>query len=132
MKHPHAELFEAIANGESAGKFECHDKEWQSAAWEEAGSFLVSIYSAPEQWTVRRRPEMIELAGVTFPEPMRVAPAAETSYWFVSPESSRVVEYCWYKSSDELRYLKSGLCQATEQGAIAQRRAMILAVGGEP
>lgn len=132
MKHKHHELFESIANGESVEEFECLSKHWTDAKWRIVDERLDAIYKYQDTFSVRRKPKMLELAGVTFPEPMRVAPADGTIFWLVETNADVSYPRPWSGGRAQERWLAYGLCQATEQGATAQRRAMILSVGGEP
>ena len=80
---------------------------------------------------LRIKPKTITLAGVEFPEPMRVAPKIGEGYWLAyATEAADVSPMTWNNELSDKWRLKRGLVQARRQGALDQTRAMVLSVGG--
>ena len=82
--HKQAEFLRALADGRG-DEFECQHESWAIDVWRDGFVYAGNIYDHPENWTVRRKTKTIELAGVKFLEPMRVAPAIGKMYWLASP-----------------------------------------------
>ena len=77
--------------------------------------------------TLRIKPKTITLAGIEFPEPLRVAPEMGTEFWLVDTHFfHKVARRVWYDGTDQNYWLHAGLLQATEKGAKDQSKAMIL------
>lgn len=131
-KHKHAELFEAIANGELADNFECQFRDWQPGDWYSPMHRMDNIFASPEAWTVRRKPRTIRIGELEVPEPMRVAPAEGTEFWLVATLDDRPVKTTWRSLFTELGWLKHGVCHLTKEAAETHRKALILVSGGTP
>lgn len=129
--HPHNEFLHALADGRG-DEFECHNEVWGDGAWRPGTAFAGAICSYPDEWTVRRKPKTIRIGEMEVPEPMRVAPPDGTIFWLVETNADVSYPRPWSCGRAQERWLAYGLCQATEKGAIDQRRAMILSVGGTP
>ena len=90
---------------------------------------LLSSYHVGSE--LRIKSKTITLAGVKFPEPLRVAPELGTDIWVVFSPCNRIAFLdIWRDVSFQKPLLKRGGIQATEQGAKDQAKAMILSVGG--
>lgn len=72
-------------------------------------------------------PKTIRIGEFDVPEPMRVAPAVNTTYWAALIDSSWELTDKWVWSGDhtDLMNLKSGLCHATREAAELHARALI-------
>ena len=131
--HKHAEFLHALADGRG-DEFEAHHESWGADAWRIISSDAWRICMSPDDWTVRRKPKTktIRIGDMDVLEPMRVAPAMGTVVWLVCIHTDSPFRYSWSGNATERKWLKLGVCQATEQGAMDQRRAMILLAGGTP
>ena len=95
-------------------------------------SHIGAMFSYPED-SFRLKPKRITVTGMdgkeySFPEPMRVAPGFGTEYWVVN--GTDVYESQWDNDAIDAKRLTLGICQATEQGAVEQRAALIAVCGG--
>jgi hypothetical protein len=108
--------------------------------WETGRDGKYSALQCPPWWDdkeYRRRPAMlhvIDAKGVKheFPVPMREVPPLKTIYWFVGLVSGKVSSDSWDGLFFEHNALKSGLCQATEEGAQQQLAALrAVCLGGD-
>ena len=82
-------------------------------------------------YAVRIKPKTIMIGDVEVPEPMRVAPERRTVYWLVNIANENVVaSQKWDDDQADQRWLKAGICQATEQGAKEMLDALIKQLGG--
>lgn len=70
------------------------------------------------------------LAGVEFPEPMREEPIYGSKYFLADVTTTFASPVIWEGDSTDMDWLRCGICQATAEGAEAQRQAMIASVGG--
>ena len=81
-------------------------------------------------YAVRIKPRTIMIGDVEVPEPMRVAPEKGTAYWYVEPGAETFLKSSWDGMASEVRWLKRGTLQATEEGAIDMLAALIKQLGG--
>lgn len=80
----------------------------------------------------RIKPRTMTINGMEFPEPMREAPEEGTECYLVDAAFRIGADrFRWAGTTTDLNWLKRGLIQATEEGAIAQAKAMVSALGGE-
>lgn len=124
--HPQAEILRAIADGKIVEI--CHKTK---DIWFESTSVLA--YVGDEGYRLRIKPEIMALAGHEFPFPVREPLENGQKYW--TPDVHGFVEICrtdiWIGHKVDFHNLKRGLIQLTKEGAIAQAKAMIAAVGGD-
>lgn len=124
--HPQAEILRAIADGKTIERFVR-----PLNVWLEAGVKCVGNYP---QGTFRIKPETMSINGHEFPEPVREPLGKGQEYWVVCidrQEDALAVSYTWRDDEVDAMWMKRGLIQLTEEGAIAQAKAMIAAAGGE-
>lgn len=76
-------------------------------------------------------PATMELAGIKFPEPLREPLEKGKEYWVPHIVYGTVMNSTWNGSLGDMKWLKRGLIQATEEGAQRQLKAMIKSIGGE-
>ena len=103
------------------------DEPWER--WEVAafGNKFVPLHVHPgwrEEHEYRRKPHMMTYK-VTIPEPLREVPEMLGRYWLAHLYSEYCIQMYWHGSEMELRWLKSGLCFATKEEAIAAAKAMM-------
>ena len=133
-EHPQAEILRAIADGKTiegrrigpdCATIDCTTIDWTTIA------NPLTVIGNPI-WELRVKPETMTLAGHKFPAPVRDPLEEGVLYSLVDttfgPAFRRIL---WANSLKDVEYLKRGLIQRTEEGAIAQAKAMIAAVGGE-
>ena len=118
------ELLQLIA---AAGRSEVIEVLRQSGWYElyDLDELLSSYHVGSE---LRIKPKTITLAGVEFPEQLRVAPEIDSEFWIADP--CKIFRDYWQDAWFHKKWLRAGLLQATEQGAKDQAKAMILSVGG--
>lgn len=75
----------------------------------------------------RRKPKMITLGGIEFPEPLRETPAHGTEVFYPN-NYGRYVSVYWYNLEWQLKLLRNRLIQATKEGAELQSQAMFAAL----
>ena len=106
-------------------------KRWEVAA---PGDKFVSLSSHPywgEEYEYRRKPRRTLTYTVTIPEPLRQAPETGSWYWLAETASDDFTSRAeWVGDGCDRSWLKSGLCFATKEDAIAAAKAM-LPVKGE-
>ena len=103
------------------------DEPWER--WEVAafGNKFVPLHVHPgwrEEHEYRRKPRTMTYK-VTIPEPLREVPEMLGRYWLAHLYSEYCIQMYWHGSEMELRWLKRGLCFATEEDAIAVAKAMM-------
>ena len=127
MTHPQADILRAIADGKVV-QARYVPGEWFDAEPSKALGFIAAACDSCE---VRIKPETMTLAGHEFPEPVRKSLKYGTPYFMVSVGDAPYTEHKWRGHQHDHRGLQHGLIQITAEGAIAQAKAMIAAVGGE-
>ena len=84
-----------------------------------------------ERCEYRRKPRTITYT-ITIPEPMREEPEAGTDFFLAVPHSERLhYTFRWDGAEVTRLWLKSGLCFATKEDAIAAAKAMMPIKGEE-
>ena len=79
----------------------------------------------------RRKPRTLTYT-ITIPEPMREEPEAGTDFFLAVPHSERLhYTFRWEGAEVTRLWLKSGLCFATKEDAIAAAKAMMPIKQGE-
>ena len=127
MTHPHAEVLRAIADGVPLSEFEArYLKNKNDLLYSELSEDFGSAMRQPEQWQVRRKPRTHVVNGFTVPAPMDKEPGHDDMYFI--PELLDEFFYAevkWRNESQDMRWLKLGLCFATREAAIANAKAML-------
>lgn len=104
-------------------------RNWQNQRVGSGGWYtLTGVPWWPDDFNFRRKPVMCSINGHEFPEPMRVAPAVGTICWDAC--TIGLNGWVWKGGMWETMLLKTGLIQATKQGAADQFKAIVLACGG--
>ena len=83
-----------------------------------------------ERCEYRRKPKTLTYT-VTIPEPLREAPELLGRYWLAQLSGGYCTQMYWHGREWELLRLKSGLCFATKEDAIAAAKAMMPIKGEE-
>lgn len=80
-----------------------------------------------EDCNYRRKPRTIRIGEFDVPEPLREAPAMESTYWAIDffAKDSFVVDYQWDNDSTDQRMLRAGVCHATREAAELHAKALI-------
>lgn len=126
--HPQAEILRAIADGKTieARRIKSPiDEEWHEP---HEAIYLVN----DDNYELRIKPETITINGHEVPCPVREPLPVGTLYWQANIGSNEL-EAAWKWSDHDVDkfLLRRALIQLTKEGAIAQAKAMIAAVGGE-
>lgn len=122
--HPKADILRAIADGKTI-EGRLHNTDWEVLA-------LPLLAVEKSEWELRIKPETMSLAGHEFPAPVREPLKVGQKYWIPRTDLGDYGEpHTWSDHYIDAGYLKLGLIQITREGAIAQAKAMIAAVGGE-
>lgn len=128
MKHPHAEIFIALANRTATiNDIEIHHQSWQEDKWTKTSGFIswMELHSA-DQWQVRIKPKTIKFNGVELPEPLMKAPEEDSIVYVPEPLTSNLYVMHYYQQIGLFdRLLKRGLLHSTKENAIAWAKAMI-------
>lgn len=118
-----ADVIKAMADGIPV---EC---QWSDGTWNEPGPNN-PISQPGANWRIK--PSTIMIAGIEVPEPLRVAPEKDTTYFVADPASDDLFyAETWDCDSIDIRYLRRGQCHATEDAAIAHAKALVVVSGGE-
>ena len=129
MKHKHADILQAIAEDKDV-KIEFHysaDRPWVSV------DRVTVFHAVANEWPVEYRiaPKTIKIGDVDVPEPMQVAPALGTKYWFIDFYGAKIVApFFWNADTTDNRLLKFGVCHLTEAAAREHAEAIIKVSGG--
>ncbi len=79
----------------------------------------------------RRKPRTIRIGERDVPEPMRVAPAMGTEYFYIQPCYPALFGISnWYGDSVDSGRLAFRICHSTKEAAVAHAEALILISGG--
>ena len=121
MKHPEYDKLIALANGEQMQrKYPPTSTSWINITPARALRLLGGGVE------IRIKPRTMTINGIEFPEPMREAPENDAQYWVVDIINKRLAfRATWRGTTPDLQWLKAGLCQATEQGAIDCAKALL-------
>lgn len=122
-KHKWDKEIRALLDGE---RVECsgnYGDAWFTLTLKDIGLFV-------EGNIFRIKPRTMSINGMEFPEPMLEEPEVGTEYWMVDIHNQGCNFFSWIGDDNDLKWLKRGLIQATEEGAIAQAKAMVAALGG--
>ena len=87
---------------------------------------------AHQDMEFRLKPKRITIGELSFPEPLRSAPKSGSYYWVSIPFYEMPRRATWAGDTSDFNALNAHSCQATEQGAIEQRAAIVAACGGQP
>lgn len=123
--HPQAEILRAIADGKTVQIRHEDDDAW----WEPTNALQ---YINSDKHKFRIKPKTISINGHEFPKPARERLKDGQAYWIPRTDLLDQGDFqTWTGHYLDERNLKRGLIQLTKEGAIAQAKAMIAAVGGE-
>lgn len=127
-EHPQADILRAIADGKTVQMRST--KNYDDNEWWEPTDVLGYINSDKHEFRIK--PETMSINGHEFPIPVRWPLKEGKEYWIAELEViSMAGQAIWRCDEHDFRWLKRGLIQLTEEGAIAQAKAMIAAIGGE-
>ena len=106
---------------------------WERRDPEYSGEWL-PILGCPSwlpSWEYRRKPRTLTYS-VTIPEPLRKAPEKGTEYWLAKPDRGAFTSrFKWNGDTNDMLWLKRGLCFATKEDAVAAAKAMMPIKGEE-
>jgi hypothetical protein len=128
MKHPHAWVLRAIADGEPPSNFECLSSKWRDQTWEIADDFSAWIYDPGTNWQVRRKQKTIKVNGFDVPEPVLEPLGRGTEYFFASVSNLEFAGSArWWGEEDKVDFiwLSRGLIHLKKENAIAHAKAML-------
>jgi hypothetical protein len=128
MKHKHAEVLKAIADGKDVQYRYNGDLEWYPPCIGEFAEF--NPLNAPNfEWRVA--PEILRIGDMDVPKPCREAPPFDTVYYYPFLTHSELYSYTyWDRGDHDLRALASGLVHRTKEAAITHAKALIKISGG--
>jgi hypothetical protein len=96
------------------------DKPWQLWEFRYRDSKWCAVQYHPiwdHEGEYRRKPKTIIINGFEVPEPMRVRPAVDTTYFYPHLFSGGVRTFSWEGDDMDERAFKSGLCHLTKEAA---------------
>jgi hypothetical protein len=113
------EVLAAIARGDDV---EC-EFFFVNGNWVDA---LYPLSQIDSGYKVRLKPHKININGHEVPEPMRVAPAVEASYYTPDVHAEAYpFHHIWGEDIVDKEWLAGGLCHATKEGAVAHAKALL-------
>lgn len=117
-----ADVIIAMANGETG--------QWLHVGGKWVDGVDYNPMSYPEyEWRVK--PKTIKIGDMEVPEPLRVVPEKDATYFIVEPMSDDLFYAAtWGCDNIDIRHLSRGQCHATEEAAIAHAKALIKVSGG--
>ena len=135
MKHQQYDKLIAIANGEQMQSTQFRQGSYEGAIFKNCDpSTALDILSHESEQNFARlriKPKTIMIGDTEVPEPIRVAPASDETCWLISLNDQRIAPLNWRGSEYQQLWLKTGLLQATEQGAQQMLAALVKQLGGE-
>lgn len=100
------------------------------SSYAENGQYVAALQSSCDLFMYEQ--PMLSINGIKFPEPVREPLKYNQEYWAVELHfHAKVYQYYWKGDSNDYLWLKRGLIQLTREGAEAQYKAMISALGGK-
>ena len=125
MKHPHAELFIAIADGESIDDFEA--KREESKSFIPAVQWIKSIVLRPERVTVRRKQKTITVKGFQVPEPCKEIPVIGNLYApsLFATHGYAYIGQAFSGDANITNALKNGVLHTSQAAAAAHAKALL-------
>jgi hypothetical protein len=128
MKHKHAEVLKAIADGKAVQWRLDGDDFWETLEKE------VLDRSNPltrEYWQWRIAPETIMIGDMEVPQPCREAPPLDSDYYYpLISHTGLYANTLWTGDHYDLRTLAAGLVHLTREAAITHAKALIKISGG--
>lgn len=124
MKHPYAEILQAIINGEEIQYYHEADDEWVTQSSELTLQEIASGEFIPQEYRVKS--SAIKIGDFDVPEPMQKAPEAGKHYYV--PALSYAVGYetvVWEGCEFDQRHLEGGLAHSTKEAAALHSKALI-------
>lgn len=121
------EVFEALLAGEILLGQGCEYKL-------EKGVLMIKVfdrwkpadYGYPHRTNVQIKKRTININGHEVPEPLRVAPSADTIYWVPSLcGKDYYINLTWINDEFDLRILKKGILHLSKEAAIAHAKALL-------
>ena len=129
MEHEYAEILRAFADDKDVrleSKSITQDW-WFSTNTREAIRSIINL----EGMRFRIAPKTIRIGDMDVREPMRVAPAVGTEYWFVVTVYIDFTDFhTWVDDEEDNRLLKLGICHLTEADCHTHAEALIKVSGG--
>lgn len=133
--HPHAELLRAIADGgiDAVEAFECVHYTWMPDTPDSTQRNLEKIMRNPGDWTIRRKPRTVRIAGRDVQAGITEAPDIDAEYFVASAmHDEYLFPGAWVDTATENRFLKRGLVHLSQEAARAMGEALAAAAeGGE-
>lgn len=130
MKHEYADILRAIAD-DIATPVERSTK--GKNKWSRIGtqSVLYTLVTNMNRYDLRLAPKTIRIGDMNVPEPMQVAPAVDTQYWYVDIQIGKLTSSDLWDgySTDHIR-LKRGLCHLNGAACRTHAEAIIKNNGG--
>ena len=127
MKHPHAEIFIALANGTATlNDIEIHHQSWEDGKWNETTGYVSwMILHSAKDWQVRIKQKTVMFNGVELPEPLIEEPKEDTIVYVSDPIQNTPLVIKYSSLCMSKLWLKQGLLHASNENAIAWAKAMI-------
>jgi hypothetical protein len=131
--HPQYNKLIAIANGDQMQSTQFREGGYERAIFKNCDPstalYILSSESDKNWARLRIKPTpTIMIGDMEVPEPLRVAPARGSAYWFIT--LFEVVPDYWDGGDEGKQHLALGICQATEQGAKDMLDALVKQLGG--
>ena len=132
MKHEYAEILQAIAEDKDV-RIELRYGDvspWQITKPDYI-LYVIGQNLGIEIRLVPKTIKTIKIGNMDVPEPMRVAPAVGTKYWYVDIEDDELTSSdFWDNAKQDNQLLKLGICHLTEAAAREHAEALIKVSGG--
>lgn len=123
MKHKHAEVLQAIADGESMDDFEIS---WGTKrVWYKVSEEPSALLANPDS-EVRRVPKFIEVNGFKVPEPLKTLKKGQQYFMVrISSGSPGYDNFTNYNEKQGAQHCKSALVHDTHEKALAHAKAIL-------
>jgi len=128
MKHKHAEVLKAIADGKAVQWRLDEDDSWLTVEEYERGRINPL---AREHFEWRIAPETLMIGDMEVPQPCCEAPPFDTVYYYpLLSHTGLYTDVHWAGDSYDLHMLAAGMVHLTKEAAIIHAKALIKISGG--
>lgn len=129
-EHTHSWFLREVADGANVRDFEVRHFDWDEGVWKSVDQCNMSFIGT-SGWIVRRKRNMHQLGGNTFPAPMTEEPEEGTKCWYATAHLGSDWNI-WRGWAWDYDLLKAGILHSTQEAADAHSRALAAIARGKP
>ncbi|HBP27908.1 MAG TPA: hypothetical protein DD666_00650 [Advenella kashmirensis] len=125
--HKWADVIIAWANGDEIQFQGIRGGGWLD--YSNTPTIVPAFYDECLRWRIK--PRTIKIGDMEVPEPLRVAPEKDATYYSVALFLDEPIEMAWGYHDSETKWLSRGLLHLDRNAAIAHAKALIAVSGGK-